>query len=44
MKLLQRLLCWWGCHELPPGVSHEFSVVWCCRACRALVPGGMRRR
>jgi hypothetical protein len=40
MKLLRKFLCWIGVHELPPGVQHERSIVWACRNCATLVPGG----
>jgi hypothetical protein len=45
-RFLRRMLCWLGVHELPPGVTHELSIVWACRCCGTLVNGrlGERRR
>lgn len=40
---MRRVLCWFGVHELPPGVQHQWSIVWACRCCGALVSGGLGR-
>jgi hypothetical protein len=44
IRLFRRIACWWGLHELPPGVTHRMSIVWACRSCGALVPGGLSER
>ncbi len=41
-SLVERLLCWLGTHQVPPGVYPKRCVAWSCAACGQLVPG--RRR
>lgn len=42
--MIRRFLCWLGLHELRPGVEYSSSIVWCCRACGHLSPGGLAER
>lgn len=43
-RWLRRLCCWFGLHELPPGVMHQWAIVWACRNCGLLVNGGLTER
>jgi hypothetical protein len=42
--MLGRILCIFGLHLAPPGISTKLSVFFECARCRALVPGDWHRK
>jgi hypothetical protein len=44
MRIIRRLCCFFGLHELPPGVQHQWSLYWSCQRCGQFMPGGIAER